>query len=329
MIPEVGDIKFEQAMDRFDKIERKMPAWKGWEEQPGHEFVIVREKDRHIYFYPVKYIIAVATGLSEVNIEDDEVLNYANSHKLRVVSAAKYLEQVVPEKEKPAKSKITTSKAVTPVSDAQLFNPALLLIRIERFKETQHKSFTEEFYLEDERNYKVDASKLLHEELGKNGEKLKAMIDTGDFKETAGLIRSLYQKENLLYKPWEILPFLKAEDEPFVRLLYDLLYGERKFSIRFQNWIDLLSKDNVLCWPAATYHLMLHNPKDHIFVKPGTIGKFLKAVGSGLVWQPRTNPIFYAEIQRFAKAILPELEPLGARDMIDVQSFTWVLREFE
>lgn len=74
---------------------------------------------------------------------------------------------------------------------------------------------------------------------------------------------------------------------------------------------------------------MLHNYEEHIFVKPGTVGKFLKTVGSELQWQPQTNAAFYLEIQRFARAILPELAPLGAKDMIDVQSFIWVVRGFE
>jgi len=327
MIPNTTPPQLDKAVKQFDILERNAPRWKAWEEQPGHEFVIFREKENRIY--PVKHIIAVAIGLDEAKIDDLEVLNYAPGQGIKVVSAAKYLKQQAqldPELRVSPKGKAFLA-ALLPVADSQLFNPLLLQGRLNRFKESPDQSFTSPFYLEEERNYKVAASELLHQSFGEKGEKLKALIDESRFKQAATIVGEMYQKDNLLYKPWEVMPFIKADDKALVTLLYELLYGEETFTIRFQNWVQLLSQYNPLCWPAATYHLMLLAPQEHIFVKPGTIGNFLKAVGSGITWQPRTNAGFYLELQRFAKAILPELQTLGARDMIDVQSFTWVLRD--
>jgi predicted HNH restriction endonuclease len=71
---------------------------------------------------------------------------------------------------------------------------------------------------------------------------------------------------------------------------------------------------------------MLHDPANHIFIKPGPTASFLKSIGSPLTWQPHTTAAFYTQFQALAKAILPHLSPLGAQDMIDVQSFIWILR---
>ena len=322
--------KLEQAFRKFDRVERNSLQWKGWEEQPGHEFVLYREREERIY--PLRHILALAMECTDNQIEELEALNAARNtdYGLKVVSIGRYLQQVA-RREQGRKQPLskTVSIARIDVLDSQLFNPSLLQIRITKFKEMPHKSFTNEFYLNDERNFKLDASKLLYDQFGEKGEKLKNLIEQKKFKEAADKVRAMYQKDNLLYKPWEVLPFIHTEDELLINRLYNLLYGTEDFSTWFKSWIDLLGKDNPLCWPAATYHLMLHKPNEHIFVKPGPIGRFLKAVGSKLVWQPRTNAAFYAEIQRFAYAILPELKPLGARDMIDVQSFIWVLRELE
>jgi len=332
MIPEVPQIRFEQALKKFDQLERTSSKWKDWLEQPGNEFIIFDENAKNAY--PLKHILALATGQKDSEIDYLEALNYAPKHGLQVVSAAKQLERErVSTKTTGNKSVKSKTSLIPPafVPEDQLFNPALLKIWLARFAESDHKSFTHSFYLEDERNYKVEASRVMNETFGENGEHFKSWIEAKEFEKAFKIIQTLFNRkdDNLLYKPWEILPFLKNKPEPLVNALYELLYGEGAFTTRFQNWIDLLSKINHLCWPAATYHLMLLDPKVHIYVKPGTVGKLIKAVGSKLVWQATTNPAFYAEIQRFARAILKELAPDGATDMIDVQSFSWVMRDYE
>jgi hypothetical protein len=336
MIPIVPKPKLDQALKTFDKIERHLPQWKNWEQQPGHEFVITTETGHKCY--PVKHIIAAATGLPETAFDELEAFQYLPARGFRVVSLARFLEYLPAPA--PTKKSLTKTSAPAspppPVPDSQLYNPALLQIRLDRFQhallpnETEpYVSFTHPFYLNNERNYKVASSQRLQTTLSRTA--LSDLIASGDFTTAAKLIRSIanHPADNLLYKPFEIISLLNAPDQELTLTLFDLLYGEGPFTPRFQAWIDLLSRDKSLCWPAATYFLMYHDPSTHIFIKPGPTGKFLKAIGSGLTWQPRTTPAFYSELQRLARALLPQLAPLGTRDFIDVQSFIWLMRDYQ
>ncbi|MEO6458046.1 MAG: hypothetical protein ABIO92_07200 [Chloroflexia bacterium] len=70
---------------------------------------------------------------------------------------------------------------------------------------------------------------------------------------------------------------------------------------------------------------MMHDPTMHIFVKPEPFKKLLSALRSKIEWQTQPTAAKYTEIRRLAAALLDELAPLGARDMIDVQSFVWAM----
>jgi hypothetical protein len=310
VIPSFTKQQFDSVIRQFD-YKRNSPDQLGWENLPGNEFVLLYNSK----IYPAKYILSNATKIPETDLDDSEVLTYFTKKgdwKVQIQPIEKYLNPVNP--------------VILEVADFELFNYRLLERRMELFESGPHKSFNSDFYWEDERKYKKEAVKLHQDTLSQK--KLLALIEQKEFKEGATIIKRNYQKDNLLYKPWEIQPFQNVSDENLVQGLYNLQYGEEKFATRLDNWIKLLAKEKPLCWPAATYHLMLQNPNEHIFVKPGTIGKLLGAVGSKLQWQPHTNVAFYFQIQRFCRAILPELKPLGAKDMLDVQSFSWVTRNY-
>lgn len=204
-----------------------------------------------------------------------------------------------------------------------LYEPAALKKLIEEFRRT-YGSFNNPEYLSEERDYKLDAAEKQHNLLGK--EQLKALIDQGDYEEIKKRIKQAAYGNNMLNQ-FDMRPILDAPAESLSLRLYDLLYGEQPFEQRFNAWLEVLKTSRPRCWPSATYYLMLHDPAEHIFIKPEPFREFLEELNSELKWQTRPSPELYGQFQELGRQILPELATLGARDMIDVQSFIWILQD--
>jgi hypothetical protein len=192
---------------------------------------------------------------------------------------------------------------------------------IEQFKD-RYGSFESELYLRDERNYKVSLAEHARDSLDK--QQLERLIASKSYEEAARLIRRTYQRqENNLLNSWDRLPLENAPDETLVHTLFDLLYGDDPFDDRFANWVALLSHQTPNCWPAATFFLMLVDPQRHIFVKAVPFRTLLVRLRPEVPWTTRPTAASYAQIQQLAGDLYEQLRPLGARDMIDVQSFVW------
>lgn len=202
--------------------------------------------------------------------------------------------------------------------------PALQKL-IERFKQV-YDSFDSGHYLEDERTYKLAAVARLRDLLSE--ERLRGAIKRSDFATAHADIRRAYAGNNLLNQ-WDVLPIVNAPAEALVRALYDLLYGSGPFERRFDAWVGVLSSQGPRVWPAATYFLMLHNPETDILVKPTPFKALLRSLGRAAEWPTRPDARSYRELIDLAQLLYQRLRPLGARDMIDVQSFIWIVRDDE
>lgn len=194
---------------------------------------------------------------------------------------------------------------------------------IERFRK-QYGSFTSPLYIDDERNYKLEAAAKLTERLAPDV--LRDLIDSGRFDEASTEIKRAMQGNNLLNQ-WDGRPVRDAPAEPLARSLYELVYGDGPFDARFDAWVALLAESKPGCWPAATYFLMLHDPARHILVKPEPYRALLATLDEEVEWNPHPSAERYAALRELAERLLEQLRPLGARDMIDVQSFIWIVRE--
>ena len=212
--------------------------------------------------------------------------------------------------------------------NAQLYDRAALDRLITRFKQ-HYTSFADERYRNEERFYKERAAARMRELIGQ--EQLGALIARSDFEAAKTAIKQacsgsfrtpsgLRQVNNLLNQ-WDMRAILDAPAEPLALRLFDLLYGGGPFAARFDAWVALLSAKKPRVWPTATYFLMLHDPAQHIFVKPSIFQAALDALDAQTAWQTRTDAAAYAGIQQLAQQLLADLAPLGARDLIDVQSF--------
>jgi len=195
----------------------------------------------------------------------------------------------------------------------------------------RYSSFNDQTYLDDERTYKVMAAERMRQLIGQ--EALRAYLDQGQFEEAkTAIIRSCQgsfrispaiRQQNNLLNQWDLRVLLDTPAEPLAQRLYDLFYGESPFGPRFEAWVDLLAQQKPGVWPATTYFLMLNDPANHIFVKPTPFQLFLKETAGDDTWPTRPDGAAYGRFQELGQQLLVELASLGARDMIDVQSFIW------
>ncbi len=196
---------------------------------------------------------------------------------------------------------------------------------IDRFV-ARYESFESDAYRADERDYKLEASRKLREIL--NRERMATHIERGDWAAAKEDIKRAMRGNNLLNQ-WDVLAVTEAPDEPLARALFDLLHGDGPFERRFDAWVRVLTHRSQGVWPAATYFLMLQNPESDVFIKPRQFQTLLRALGRSHEWPTRPNARYYNELRDLAYLLLNRLRPLGAQDMIDVQSFLWFVTQPE
>ena len=70
---------------------------------------------------------------------------------------------------------------------------------------------------------------------------------------------------------------------------------------------------------------MIAEPTRHIFLKPNVTRVAAEAYGVDFLYESRPNWLTYASLLSFAERVRRDTRDLGPRDMIDLQSFIWVL----
>jgi hypothetical protein len=84
-----------------------------------------------------------------------------------------------------------------------------------------------------------------------------------------------------------------------------------------------------MTWPVVTVRGFMAPPAVHIFIKPVVTRIAAREYGLDFCYQSQPKWDTYASLLEFAKVILREQRDLGPRDMIDVQSFIWILGSIE
>lgn len=86
------------------------------------------------------------------------------------------------------------------------------------------------------------------------------------------------------------------------------------------------SGSRVHTWPNVTILPFLADPSRFIVTKPEITKKVAARMGRDLQYSTAVKWDTYARVLDLSQALQETLEPLGARDYIDVQSFVWVTR---
>jgi len=194
------------------------------------------------------------------------------------------------------------------------------------------QGFRDETYLDWERNYKWRAHQDWQWAL--NRKAYQRRLSQGKFLEIGRDAIRIESRTNLLFsfEKMAIRDALKSEHgaRAFAEGLYALLYGTASLQTRFSRWCGVVAalprkQSRVLTWPLATVFGFIAQPETHIFLTP-TVTR-LAAKQYGFDFRYRSGPAWetYSSLLEFAHEIEHEARDLRPRDLIDIQSFMWVL----
>ena len=81
----------------------------------------------------------------------------------------------------------------------------------------------------------------------------------------------------------------------------------------------------VATWPVVTVFGSIARPRVHLFVKPLTTKRAAEAYAFDLRYESTPSWATYASVLEMAHTMREDLADLRPRDLIDIQSFIWVL----
>jgi len=158
--------------------------------------------------------------------------------------------------------------------------------------------------------------------------KAKASQDPGAI---ARAFKAVYEAIPLLHPAGEWLPFFKAlsaspEAFTLAQRYADAVaagsFTEESFSALAQSFEAVgLGRPKwtvFTCWPC------LATASGFAFVKPTLIQGAAPGLGIALNYEPFANWLTYTQALSVYEELLKRLQPLGAQDWIDVQSFLWI-----
>ncbi len=202
----------------------------------------------------------------------------------------------------------------------------------EKFLSYFPKGFEDALYLQWERNYKWEAHLAWKERL--NRTVFKNLLEAGEYTEIANRAIKIETKTNLLFS-FEKMALRDAVKTPagaraFSEGLYDYVYGRKSMQQRFGNFTQVLAslprkQTRVLTWPLQTVFGFIGNPAQHIFLKPRVTQLAAQKYGYEFHYVSRPNWLTYQNFLDFAETIRHDNEDLKPADLIDLQSFMWVM----
>lgn len=188
--------------------------------------------------------------------------------------------------------------------------------------------FRDEDYIE--RGYKWEAHCQWREALGQST--FKALLRQKRYEDIALRALRIEGRTNLIFS-FEKMALRDgvrgAGAERFAKGLYAFLHGPGTPEKKFEKWVAALSslprkQTRVVTWPVTTVFGFIAQPEQHIFIKPNVMRRAAEALDLSFDYASRPNWQTYDSALKLARTLKRELRDLGARDMIDIQSFLWV-----
>jgi hypothetical protein len=195
---------------------------------------------------------------------------------------------------------------------------------IARFQRIFPKGLRSEAYVKRERAYKIAAKERLDQIAAP--EKARTVRGLGE------AMLGVYRATNLLapIESTRMQALLRGADaDSFVQAAARFCLGDLGPALAGMK--AALAKHNVATWPAATYLPYLWRPDVHMFLKPKVTKDFSTRVGHDFVrhYDAQLEVPVYESLIDLAKVTAVEIAELRPRDQIDVQSFIWVVGEYD
>jgi len=192
--------------------------------------------------------------------------------------------------------------------------------------------FHDQTYIDWERNYKWKAHQQWEELLNRN--ELRHLVDQKEYSEIAARAIRIESRTNLLFS-FEKMALRDAVKSPsgarlFSHGLHDFLHGSQSLNERFAGWVETIAllprkQTRVLTWPVVTVFGFIAQPQLHVFLKPNVTRIAARKFGFDFRYKTRPSWETYSELLEFGQMVRNEVRDLRPRDMIDIQSFIWVL----
>ena len=197
---------------------------------------------------------------------------------------------------------------------------------IARFKEDFQKFFDDPAYLDQERNYKVDAAQFCRDQLHVGA--FQRATDSTSREALLKDVRRLIGMTNLLQPTFEKPRLLDKISEPavtptFLTILEELMWGLHSPEIRLARFCEVTADWGLNKWTNATYFLFFAHPGECMFVKPESMRRALDSSPYVLTYQSTPTAELYGGILGFSRWLRSKLEEFKPKDMIDIQSFIW------
>jgi hypothetical protein len=194
------------------------------------------------------------------------------------------------------------------------------------------KGFVDPDYLDLERGYKWAAHERWLATLGEPA--FRQLLRSKEFGEISARAVAIESRTNLLFsfEKMALRDAVKpaAGAKTFAEGLFEFLHGDGPAGSRFAAWCDVVAElprrqTRVLTWPVVTVFGFIAQPRQHFFLKPMVTRQAARRYGYELEYRSRPQWSTYAEVLKFARTARDDLRDLRPRDMIDLQSFLWVL----
>ncbi|HUQ38868.1 MAG TPA: hypothetical protein VM030_01825 [Acidimicrobiales bacterium] len=205
-----------------------------------------------------------------------------------------------------------------------------------KFQEFYPGGFHDEDYVVMERLYKLEAHQAWVAALGED--ELRSRLHAGEHDDVAREAVRIESRTNLLFS-FEKMAVRDAVSSPggakcLAEGLHDWLYGDGSERARFERWRAVVAdlprrQTRVLTWPVLTVFGFIARPRANIFLKPMVTRRAAEAYGFDFTYRSRPDWETYESLLTFAKVLRRDLADWRPRDMIDIQSFIWVMGSSE
>jgi hypothetical protein len=194
------------------------------------------------------------------------------------------------------------------------------------------KGFADAKYFDWERGYKQAAHEQWNEVLSRDI--FRARLRRKEFSEIAAAAVRIESRTNLLFsfEKMALRDAVKSAEgaQAFAEGLYEFLYGAGDLKSKFELWVEVIAnlprkQTRVLTWTNATVFGFIAQPETHIFLKPNTTRSAAREYGFDFEYKSRPSWEIYENLLEFAETIRRDQNDLRPRDMIDLQSFIWVI----
>jgi hypothetical protein len=196
------------------------------------------------------------------------------------------------------------------------------------------RGFRDETYLDWDRSYKWETHERWDEAL--NRDEFRRLVQNGEYAEVAArAVRTEQRSRHSMIFSFEKMALRDAVKsapgaKAFAEGLYDFLHGSGDMQSRFERWCEVVAalprwQTRVLTWPLVTVFGFIAQPEHHFFLKPTVTRRAAHVYGLDFQYQSKPTWETYSNLLEFADTVQSDLRDLRPRDMIDIQSFLWVL----